>query len=72
MVIIERQNELLLVNIYIPQPTLSELIPGQYVSITARIAYVKTSERTDSLGTKLVFTGVLEDSTFKVSFVSHL
>jgi hypothetical protein len=23
------------------------------------------------LGTKLIFTGVLEDSTFKVSFVSH-
>ena len=54
-----------------PQLTLSELIPGQYVSTTARIAYVKTSERTDALGTKLVFTGVLEDSTFKAPFVSH-
>jgi hypothetical protein len=30
-----------------------------------------TSERTDALGTKLVFTGVLEDSTFKAPFVSH-
>jgi hypothetical protein len=50
---------------------LSELIPGQYIFATARIAYVKTSERTDALGTKLVFTGVLEDSTFKVPFVSH-
>ena len=46
-------------------------IPGQYVSTTARIAYVKTSDRTDALGTKLVFTGVMEDSTFKASFVSH-
>ena len=55
----------------LPQLTLSELIPGQYVSATARIAYVRTSERTDALGTKLVFTGVLEDSTFKASFVSH-
>jgi hypothetical protein len=54
-----------------PQLTLSELIPEQYVSTTARIAYVKTSERTDALGTKLVFTGVLEDSTFKAPFVSH-
>ncbi|HYA82782.1 MAG TPA: hypothetical protein VEH06_04945 [Candidatus Bathyarchaeia archaeon] len=54
-----------------PQLTLSDLIPGQYVSTTARIAYVKTSERTDALGTKLVFTGVLEDSTFKAPFVSH-
>src|SRR5215469_14831651 len=54
-----------------PQLTLSELIPGQYVSTTARIAYVKTSERTDALGTKLIFTGVLEDSTFKASFVRH-
>ncbi len=54
-----------------PQLTLSELIPGQYVYTTARIAYVRTSERTDALGTKLVFTGVLEDSTFKAPFVSH-
>ena len=54
-----------------PHLTLSELIPGQYVSATSRIAYVKTSERTDALGTKLVFTGVLEDSTFKAPFVSH-
>jgi hypothetical protein len=54
-----------------PQLTLSELIPGQYVSTTARIAYVKTSERTDALGTKLVFTGTLEDCMFKAPFVSH-
>ena len=32
---------------------------------------MKTSERTDALGTKLIFTGVLEDSTFKAPFVSH-
>ena len=30
-----------------PQLTLSELTPGQYISTTAKIAYVKTSERTD-------------------------
>ena len=50
---------------------LSELIPGQYVSTTARIAYVRTSERTDALGTKVVFTGIMEDATCKISFVSH-
>ena len=54
-----------------PQVTLSELIPREYVSTIARIAYVKTSERTDVLGTRLIFTGVLEDSTFKAPFVSH-
>ena len=54
-----------------PQVALSELIPGQYVSTIASVAYVKTSERTDALGTKLIFTGVLEDSTFKAPFVSH-
>jgi hypothetical protein len=54
-----------------PQLTLSELIPGKYVAATARIVYLKTSERHDALGSKLVFSGVLEDSTFKVPFVSH-
>jgi len=51
--------------------TLSELIPGTYVAVTSRIVYLKTSERHDALGSKLVFSGVLEDSTFKVPFVSH-
>src|SRR3989442_3045943 len=54
-----------------PQLTLSELIPGKYVAATARVVHVKTSERNDSLGSKLVFSGILEDSTFKVPFVSH-
>jgi hypothetical protein len=54
-----------------PQLTLSELIPGKYVAVTARIVFLKTAERHDALGNKLVFSGVLEDSTFKVPFVSH-
>jgi hypothetical protein len=54
-----------------PQLTLSELIRGTYVAVTARIVYLKTSERQDALGSKLVFSGVLEDSSFKVPFVSH-
>ncbi len=55
----------------IPLVTLSELIPGKYMSTTARIVYVKTVERQDALGTKTIFSGVLEDSTFKVPFLSH-
>jgi hypothetical protein len=51
--------------------TLSELEPGKYMSTTARVAFIRTAERQDSLGEKVVFTGVLEDSSQKVSFVSH-
>src|SRR6266705_3652554 len=54
-----------------PQLTLSELTPGKYVSTTARIVFLKTIERQDALGNKLIFSGILEDSTFKVPFVSH-
>ena len=55
----------------IPLVTLSELIPGKYVSTVARIVYIKTAERQDALGNKTIFSGILEDSTFKVPFVSH-
>ena len=56
-----------------PRPllTLSDLIPKQYVSATARIGYLKTTERQDPLGSKMVFSGLLEDSTSKTPFVSH-
>src|SRR5437588_4547547 len=54
-----------------PQVTLSELIPGKYISTTARVVYLKTSERQDALGSKVIFSGIVEDSTFKVPFVSH-
>jgi hypothetical protein len=55
----------------IPTVTLSELEPGKYMSTTARVAYIRTAERHDALGEKMVFTGVLEDSKSKLSFVSH-
>jgi hypothetical protein len=55
----------------IPSVTLSELEPGKYVSIQARIVYLKTVERHDALGEKVIFSGLIEDSTFKVPFVSH-
>jgi hypothetical protein len=54
-----------------PQLILSELTPGQYISTTARVAYVRTSERTDAIGIKVVFTGIMEDATSKIPFVSH-
>jgi hypothetical protein len=55
----------------IPSVTLSELEPGKYISTAARISYIRTAERHDAFGEKVVFTGVLEDSKSKVSFVSH-
>ena len=55
----------------IPSVTLSELEPGKYVSIQARIVYLKTVEKHDALGEKVVFTGLVEDTTFKIPFVSH-
>jgi hypothetical protein len=55
----------------IPTVTLSELVPGKYFSIQARIVYLKTLEKHDALGEKVVFSGLIEDSTFKVPFVSH-
>src|SRR5437868_7699214 len=54
-----------------PPVALSELIPGKYISTTARIVYLKTIERRDALGNKMLFSGIVEDSTFKVPFVSH-
>jgi hypothetical protein len=53
------------------QLTLSELTAGKYVSTTARVVFLRTLERQDALGSKLIFSGILEDSTFKVPFVSH-
>ena len=55
----------------IAEVTLSDLVPGKYVSTTARIVYLRAVEKQDDLGSKVVFSGILEDSTFKVPFVSH-
>ena len=51
--------------------TLSELIPGKYVSTTARVVYLRAIEKQDALGSKMIFSGILEDSAFKVPFVSQ-
>ena len=50
--------------------TLSELIPGKYISTAARVVYLRTTEKQDTLGSKVIFSGILEDSTFKVPFVN--
>jgi hypothetical protein len=55
----------------IAEVTLSDLVPGKYVSTTARIVYLRAVEKQDDLGSKVVFSGILEDPTFKVPFVSH-
>ena len=54
-----------------PQVSLADLTPKSYVTIIARAAYLKTTERQDELGTKVIFSGILEDGTFKMPFVSH-
>jgi hypothetical protein len=55
----------------IPLVTLAELEPGKYVSTLAKVVYLKTVEKHDALGEKVVFSGLIEDSAFKVPFVSH-
>jgi hypothetical protein len=52
-----------------PFVTLSELSPGKYVDVLAKVMFLRTVERTDSK--KMIFSGVLKDSTYKVPFISH-
>jgi hypothetical protein len=51
--------------------TLAELVPGRYVSTTARVVFLRAIEKQDALGSKMIFSGILEDATFKIPFVSH-
>jgi len=39
--------------------TLSELIPGKYISTTARVVFLRVTEKQDALGTKMIFSGIL-------------
>ena len=54
-----------------PQVALADLIAKSYVKTVGRAVYLKTTERQDELGTKVIFSGILEDATFKMPFVSH-
>jgi hypothetical protein len=53
------------------QVALADLTAKSYVTIVGRAVYLKTTERQDELGTKVIFTGILEDATFKIPFISH-
>jgi hypothetical protein len=52
-----------------PQVTLADLTPNQYANATARIISYRTSERHDELGNKVIFTGLMEDASFRLPFV---
>lgn len=54
-----------------PQVALADLTAKSYVKTVGRAVYLKTTERQDELGTKVIFSGILEDATFKMPFVSH-
>ena len=54
-----------------PQVVLADLPVKSYVKTVGRAVYLKTTERQDELGTKVIFSGILEDGTFKIPFVSH-
>ena len=54
-----------------PQVALSDLTAKSYVKTVGRAVYLKTTERQDELGTKVIFSGILEDATFRMPFVSH-
>ena len=53
------------------QVALADLTAKSYVKTVGRAVYLKTTERQDELGTKVIFSGILEDATFKMTFVSH-
>jgi hypothetical protein len=54
-----------------PQVALTDLLAKSYVKTVGRAVYLKTTERQDELGSKVIFSGILEDATFKMPFVSH-
>jgi hypothetical protein len=54
-----------------PQVALADLTAKSYVKTVGRAVYLKTTERQDELGSKVIFSGILEDATFKIPFVSH-
>ena len=54
-----------------PQVALADLTAKSYVKTVGRAVYLKTTEKQDELGSKVIFSGILEDATFKIPFVSH-
>lgn len=54
-----------------PQVALAYLTPKKYETVVGRIVYYRTSERHDDLGSKVIFTGLIEDASFRIPFVCH-
>lgn len=54
-----------------PQVALADVTPNKYENVVCRIISYKTSERRDELGTKVIFTGLIEDASFRIPFVCH-
>lgn len=54
-----------------PQVALADVTPKSYETVVARIISYRTSERQDDLGTKVIFTGLSEDASFRLPFVCH-
>lgn len=50
---------------------LVDLPPGQYVNVDAKVTSLRVREVRDRLGSKQVFSGSLEDNTFRVPYVCH-
>jgi hypothetical protein len=54
-----------------PQVALADVAAKSYVKTVGRAVYLKTTEKQDELGSKVIFSGILEDATFKIPFVGH-
>lgn len=54
-----------------PQVALADATPKSYETVVGRIISYRTSERKDELGSKVVFTGLIEDASFRIPFISH-
>lgn len=54
-----------------PQVALADVKPNTYENVVCRIIFYRTSERRDELGNKVIFTGLIEDSSFRIPFVCH-
>jgi hypothetical protein len=44
-----------------PFVTVSEFPPGKYVDVLERVVFLRTVERMDSLGKKMIFSGPRND-----------
>lgn len=54
-----------------PQVALADATPKSYETVVGRIISYRTSERRDELGSKVIFTGMIEDASFRIPFVCH-